>query len=103
MQDLPTLICRIKHAEKAYLFYGTALGHLLADAAAALSRQSAQLIDPQTHWIDELEEGAEIELIIRARVTTDGHFTGQKITGWVNLGTNIFHEPLAPAPDVKGT
>jgi hypothetical protein len=96
-----TLLNRLKAAEKLYFEGSTRI--LLADAAAALSRQSAELIDPQTQWIDELEEGAEIELIIRARVTTDGHFTGQKITGWVNLGTNIFHEPLAPAPDVKGT
>lgn len=89
MDNPNTLIKRLNAAEKLYFEGSTRI--LLADAAAALSRQSADLIDPQTQWIDDLAEGAEIELIIRARVTTEGHFTGQKITGWRDLGTNIFN------------
>lgn len=38
-------------------------------------------------WIDDLTEGTEIEMVVRARVTTDGHFSGPKTTHWRAVGT----------------
>ena len=73
--------------------YGELLGPVQpAQIATILTNPSivVEWVNADEQWINDLEEGDEIEMIVKARVSEEGRFTDPKTTHWRAMGTNFF-------------
>ena len=51
-----------------------------------------KFINMNDQRMEDLEEGEEIEMLVRARITLNGRFTDPKTIAWRSLGTNYFDQ-----------